>query len=100
MALLQQQIHIIGKRRKSGEATAKSRHQQHIHRRGDEIVSLGKPQKRTDDETSYNIYYKCAQRKSSQLPQVAQSPRQVTQAGAHKAAQTRNQHSLYHNSSF
>ena len=85
MAILQQEVDIVGKRGVGGESSAEARDEQCADCGRDSICSLGHAKEHSDNKTTYNIYYKCAQREASNDKQMAQFSSQITQAGADKA---------------
>ena len=97
MAILQQEVDIVGKRGVGCKSSAEARNKQRADCRRDSICSLGHAKEHSDNKTTYNIYYKRAQREAADNQQMAQFSGQIAQAGADKATYTRQKHSLQHN---
>ena len=97
MFLAYEQVNIIGKGRKSGESSAKTRNQQHIHRRRDEICLLDKSKKNTYNKGAHDIDNKSTERKGRDHQQMAKFTSQKSQRGAQESTQACNNHRFKHN---
>ena len=86
LLVLQKQVHVVGKRRKGGEAAAESRDEEHVHRRRNQVRLLGHPEEDADDEAADQVDREGSPRKGFGPREVEDFSSQKTQAGADEAS--------------
>ena len=74
MLILQQQKHIVGKRRKSGKTAAKSGNQKYIHIGRYQMSFLGHSEENTDNKATDDIHGKSAPGKGRRKDVMGQLP--------------------------
>ena len=98
MFLLQEQIHVVGKRRKGGETAAEAGDQEDVHRRRDDVGLFGQTEEDADHETADNIDGERTPRERRNRNDMGQFSRQKAQACADKTAESCKHHRFEHNS--
>jgi hypothetical protein len=96
-ALCSEQPHIISKRRKRGEPTAKTRNKQNILAVGHYAMPFQQSEKQAYHQAAKHIHEKRAQRELTMKQHRAPASNQIATARADKSSAPRQKHCFHHN---